>query len=930
MQSTGKICIVLMGFLLVQTLASLVPIRTRGNNLDENRLIEVPRCSDDPLLITGDAELLANKMGGNGVPGDPYIIEDLVIDAGGSGVGIMINGTSAHVVIRNCSVTGAGNLVEEGGILVKNAENVNITNCTFHDNTGYGVYFTNAFNSSMSNSTLTGNTRGAYLMAQNCTFRNNTIAQNSEEGIYAKNSHNSIFINNTIQLNAKTGIALENSVNVSIVFNLILNNTIEGIIFYDSENCTISNNTMINDGLTLLGNDLQKQSHNITQSNTVNGGKLLYFVNKSGLNSEIFEGAGQIILIECNHSRIFGEQFTNLNSGIHIEDSLNITVDFCQITDCRDKGIQVLDTVNCTVLNSTILRSLYGLFFDRTNNTRLINNTITGGNYAGIKLDDSRNSTLKDNFINDTTLYAIHVQYSFNATFINNTLRENYLGIYTSSTPNSTFSSNHLIENGGYGLLGTNIQNSTLWENQFMNDGFMIGMSQVSDYKTVSLDTSNTVNGKPAYYITDQIELSGTDFPNPGLIQLVNCNDSLISDLSIEKTAVAFSLHYCKNLTFSDINGSHNKAGFGFIASNNCTVKNSTFSANDQGVSVSASKCVIQNNTLEDNNIDGIVLFQAMENNISGNRIKNNGWYGISVNHSSNNNMFTGNNVSGNGWGQVISSSSTNYWNNATHGNYWGDYKTRYPDADINGPYWSTPYTISGSATDRDNLPLIGEFTNTAPVITHPSDQTIVEGSVAQILWTVTDPDTVVNPSYKIYQNDVEIKGDFWNSGVSIVISISDLTQGTYEIEFLAEDGLGGQVSDEVLIHVTAPPNTNPTITTPEDIKVVAGTSGVTINWTVTDPNIGVTAYKIYRNGTEIASATWISGKEIAISLEGLTVGDYNYTIVAEDGLGGVVKDEVLVTVTKAGGKSDISGYPIIIPIALIGFFAVYRNKKRR
>jgi parallel beta-helix repeat protein len=142
----------------------------------------------------------------------------------------------------------------------------------------------------------------------------------------------------------------------------------------------------------------------------------------------------------------------------------------------------------------------------------------------------------------------------------------------------------------------------------------------------------------------------------------------------------------------------------------------------------------------------GIQLSSSSNNNVTQNLVTACGACGIYTDYGSGNRII-GNNVTGNEWGiNVISSSNNfiyhNYFVNNTHqvdtsfsgvnywdngyplpdggGNYWSDFKTRYPSVNdnYNGPYqnitgsdtiWDGPYVID--ANNKDNYPLMGQPT---------------------------------------------------------------------------------------------------------------------------------------------------------------------------------------------------------------------------
>ncbi len=123
--------------------------------------------------------------------------------------------------------------------------------------------------------------------------------------------------------------------------------------------------------------------------------------------------------------------------------------------------------------------------------------------------------------------------------------------------------------------------------------------------------------------------------------------------------------------------------------------------------------------------------------------------------------------------------------------------------------------------------------------------------------------------------------------------------------------------------------NDLPTITSPADVAYIVGTMGHSISWIITDTTTGTTTYTIYCDGTNIHSDTWTSGSTIAINVDGLMIGIYNYTIIADDGYGSIVTDMVIVTVEMQ--TPGIPGYPIaLLAIFLLGACLTIISVERR
>jgi len=198
-------------------------------------------------------------------------------------------------------------------------------------------------------------------------------------------------------------------------------------------------------------------------------------------------------------------------------------------------------------------------------------------------------------------------------------------------------------------------------------------------------------------------------------------------------------------------------------------------------------------------------------------------------------------------------------------------------------------FALGGDYSDYALVKWGKDITN--PVITTPDDIGYEQGATGNtISWTSTD----TNPgTYVIYKDSVEIEFDHWASGVPITISVDGLSLGEYNYTILVYDEFSNSVQDTVI--VTVQDTTNPILNSPTDIAYEEGTTGYNITWTSTDNNPGT--YIIYKDSVEIASGTWTSGVPITISIDGLSPGGYNYTIIVYDEFNNLAQDTVIVTV---------------------------------
>jgi len=192
----------------------------------------------NPISIVGNANFTAANgvIGGSGNASDPYIIANWVVDAAHS-VGIYIESTSAHFIIRNCHVHGGSTI--SGGMQV----GINLDNCS---------------NGIVDSNECSDNLIGVVLesfsgLSHNNTIVNNTCNSNDQNGIAIVSSNNNTLISNKCLSNGRWGIVLDSSSNNIVCKNSILHNTDFGIGIDPDHGQTSTHNRLWNN--TFIGNN---------------------------------------------------------------------------------------------------------------------------------------------------------------------------------------------------------------------------------------------------------------------------------------------------------------------------------------------------------------------------------------------------------------------------------------------------------------------------------------------------------------------------------------------------------------------------------------------------------------------------------------------------------------------------------------------------
>ncbi len=207
---------------------------------------------------------------GSGSVADPYVIEDLEIDAQGTGSCISIINSRVYFSIKNCTLSNSGTSIADAGIYLFNNTYGNIfeNDCS---NNGYaGILLSDCNSSTVSSNiansndvgifgensnynTLSGNNINDNLCGINIIgfwneISENTIDTNIDYGIFlSSGSHNNTVDGNTVK-NSIYGISVSN-----IGYNTISNNEISnnsyGVYLDDTDNNIISNNEISSNSL---------------------------------------------------------------------------------------------------------------------------------------------------------------------------------------------------------------------------------------------------------------------------------------------------------------------------------------------------------------------------------------------------------------------------------------------------------------------------------------------------------------------------------------------------------------------------------------------------------------------------------------------------------------------------------------------------------
>ena len=288
-----------------------------------------------------------------------------------------------------------------------------------------------------------------------------------------------------------------------------------------------------------------------------------------------------------------------------------------------------------------------------------IKNVSVRGFANGIYAGDTDLVTLSGNTFSGNTC-GIRFQYTRDSTLTGNTATNNIDGIYFGDSSRASLTDNTASSNSSYGIILGGVRSSTLVGNTMSGNAYNFEISAFGEGEKEhnTIDTSNTVDGKPIYYVENAVGEVYDSSTNAGTFYAINCDGITIKDLTIANNGSGVILWKTKN-------------------------------------------SLIENVSSSNNNWMGIHLHESNGNTLVGNTFNSNLYCGIYIMFSSNNQIYN-NNVIDNTQQAINHAGVGNIFNldKPIGGNYWSNHTS--PDADGDG-FLDSPYEFNGGI---DDLPL--------------------------------------------------------------------------------------------------------------------------------------------------------------------------------------------------------------------------------
>ena len=363
-----------------------------------------------------------------------------------------------------CNISNNDCLDNEQGISLLYSNNCISSNNNCSDN-GNGMELDYSNNNSISNTNCFANKwDGIKLYHANNNIISNNSCLNNSVGISLDSSKNNSISNNNCSNNWYAGIEFAYSNDNSISNNNCSNNG-RGIYFQDSDNNKLKGNILIEGGLVIYGDSLDEYTHDIDESNTVNGKPVYYWKNVKG--GRIPDGAGQVILVNCSNVIIENQYITKAGIGVEVVFSsyINIKNNTCS---GNNDGIYLGDSNNSTISNNHCLNNEIGISL-RNSNNNIISKNYCSYDTHGIYLVYSNYNRISNNGCSSNN-YGTYLSHSKSNIISNNEYPNNKHGLYLySDSKGNIISNNNLLKNE-IGIYSAFSNNNALYLNNFINN----------------------------------------------------------------------------------------------------------------------------------------------------------------------------------------------------------------------------------------------------------------------------------------------------------------------------------------------------------------------------------------------------------------------------------------------------------------------------
>jgi len=296
------------------------------------------------------------------------------------------------------------------------------------------------------------------------------------------------------------------------------------------------------------------------------------------INGSALDTSLDTVNITGDYVAVSGFRVT-LNRGYYYQAAIKVTGTYATVSNCIiDRngwiGIYLEGARQCQIRDCELNDNLVAIYLVGSRSNTISNCSCLGNSDAITLFESSDDNLLINCSCKNNGFDNIHIQQSSGNHIIGCVCENGYDGISLAYAP------------------GTLMRHNTM-TNNYANFG--IGSPEVADFYC-QIDTSNTINGKPIYYLLDQQDLHLDGTMDIGFLGLVGC-----SNISVD------------NFTFTN-----NFEGMLLVDTSNSLVEHCRFRNNDgHGMYlIASSNNTVRSCLFENSFFDGVFLYEATRNTL--------------------------------------------------------------------------------------------------------------------------------------------------------------------------------------------------------------------------------------------------------------------------------------------------------------------------
>ena len=267
-------------------------------------------------------------------------------------------------------------------------------------------------------------------------------------------------------------------------------------------------------------------------------------------------------------------------------------------------------SANNTISDNIMTNNANGIQLDSTSGNNISNNLIRDNGYwfetSGIYVRNSSYNNIDNNYITRNHGRGISMCEGSQHNNISNNIVENHIGdgIYLIGSTYNNISNNTITSNKN-GIRIAHAPFNFLSNNALLNNTYNFGVNVIDPEDSIqNIDTSNTVNGKPIYYLLSQSDLivESSTFPEIGYLGIIGGNNLTVRDLTLTENEEGLLFYGVSDSVIENVTTSYNYlCGMMIVNSNNNTIKGCAITNNMFGISLAGHNNTINGNTISNN-----------------------------------------------------------------------------------------------------------------------------------------------------------------------------------------------------------------------------------------------------------------------------------------------------------------------------------------